>query len=512
MYNQNTNFNTAAAPQTADICLIVEGSYPYVTGGVSSWLQSLITSHKQLSFHLITLVVNTHNLVNKYQLPKNVLSLQHICLQDMPQGMTPSRHTAHLLAELKQPVLALQQHANLIEIQQILEILLPYQNQIGYRVLLNSQEAWNLILEIYQQILPHSSFINYFWSWRSLLGGLFATLIAPLPNAHVYHTISTGYAGIFAAKAKLETGKPVILTEHGIYTNERRIEILMADWLEESKERSFVFNKVKRDLRSVWTNIFESYTHACYDACDQIITLYAGNQTLQIRDGADPKKLKIIPNGIDYLTFANLKRSIGHPPTVALIGRVVPIKDVKTYIRACYLLLEDIPNLNALILGPYDEDREYYEECKSLVDHLQCQQTIQFKGQVKLTDHLGYIDAIVLTSLSEAQPLVLLEAGAAGVPSIATDVGACREMILGPSNETPPLGPGGSIVPLASPKATAEKIKLLLTDRAWHARCSAAIKERVKRYYDKDQVDLIYKQLYTGLIEQAYNIASEPRD
>jgi len=511
MYNHNTKFNTDAAPQTADICLIVEGSYPYVTGGVSSWLQSLITTQKQFSFHVVTLVVNTSKLVSKYQLPDNVLSLQHICLQDMPRGMPPSRHTPQLLAELKQPVLKLQQHADLTEIQQILEILLPYQNQVGSRILLNSEAAWNLILDIYHQILPHSSFINYFWSWRSLLGGLFATLIAPLPKAHVYHTISTGYAGIFAAKAKLETGNPVILTEHGIYTNERRIEILMADWLAESKEQSFVFNQVKRDLRNIWTNIFESYTHACYDACDQIITLYAGNQILQIRDGADPKKLKIIPNGIDYLTFANLPRAIGHPPTVALIGRVVPIKDVKTYIRACYLLLEDIPNLNALILGPYEEDLEYYEECKNLVSHLQCEQTIQFKGQVRLTEHLSHVDVIVLTSLSEAQPLVLLEAGAAGVPSIATDVGACREMILGQSDETPPLGPGGAIVPLASPKATAEKIKLLLTDRNWHARCSTAIQERVRQYYDKDQVDLIYQQLYSGLIEQAYNMTSEPR-
>ena len=61
------------------------------------------------------------------------------------------------------------------------------------------------------------------------------------------------------------------------------------------------------------------------------------------------------------------------------------------------------------------------------------------------------IAALALTSISEAQPLVILEAGAAGVPTVATDVGACREMIEGPQSEVPPLGPGGAIVGLLIP-------------------------------------------------------------
>src|SRR3546814_18617729 len=88
------------------------------------------------------------------------------------------------------------------------------------------------------------------------------------------------------------------------------------------------------------------------------------------------------------------------------------------------------------ILGPFDEDPGYCQECRDLVAMLGLGETVKFMGQVKLDDWLGRIDAIVLTSISEAQPLVILEAGAAGVPTVATDVGACREMILGPPDES----------------------------------------------------------------------------
>src|SRR5690606_11495290 len=121
-------------------------------------------------------------------------------------------------------------------------------------------------------------------------------------------------------------------------------------------------------------------------------------------------------------------------------------------------------------------------------------------GKVNVLDYLGRIDVIVLRSISEGQPLVLLEAGAAGMPLVATDVGACREIILGRADESPQLGPGGVVTTLTSPKATAEGMLKLLGDPAFYASCSAAIRERVRRYYDKDDMLDAYGQLYARLI------------
>jgi polysaccharide biosynthesis protein PelF len=126
--------------------------------------------------------------------------------------------------------------------------------------------------------------------------------------------------------------------------------------------------------------------------------------------------------------------------------------------------------------------------------------TITFTGKVNIMDYLGRIDVVVLTSISEGQPLVLLEAGAAGIPSVATDVGACREILMGRDDEQPKLGPGGVVTTLTSPKATAEGMLKLLGDPAHYAACSNAIRERVRRYYDKRDMLAAYRSLYQSLI------------
>jgi glycosyltransferase involved in cell wall biosynthesis len=350
---------------------------------------------------------------------------------------------------------------------------------------------------MYRASYADCSFLDYFWTWRAVLGGLYSVLLAPMPRARVYHPVCTGYAGLFAARARIETGRPVLLTEHGIYTNERRIEISMAEWLHRKPVHSLRLEKQSRDLKDLWVDTFASYSRACYEAASSIVTLYRGNQQLQIAEGADPERLEIIPNGVDYqqLSKAAAARTI-HPPTVALIGRVVPIKDIKTYIRAVAILREIVPDMRALLLGPANEDPDYFDECVSLVNHLGIQDSFTFAGQVAVSEYLGEIDVLVLTSISEAQPLVILEAGCAGIPAVATDVGACREMIYGDKRETEQLGAAGEIVPLSNPTAAAHAIARLFADRSYRESAAKVIRRRVELYYNKPALDDAYRDMY----------------
>jgi hypothetical protein len=57
------------------------------------------------------------------------------------------------------------------------------------------------------------SFIDFFWTWRFSHLPLFRLVDAVIPRAAVYHSISTGYAGLLAALAKLRTGSPLLITE-----------------------------------------------------------------------------------------------------------------------------------------------------------------------------------------------------------------------------------------------------------------------------------------------------------
>lgn len=271
----------------------------------------------------------------------------------------------------------------------------------------------------------------------------------------------------------------------------------MADWLADKVPGTLDIEQRRRDLRDVWIEAFIGYSRTCYEACDRITTLYAGNQVMQLRDGAPADRLEIIPNGVDYDGYSRIPRDTApRPPTVALIGRVVPIKDVKTYIRAAAILRDMVPAVRVLLLGPTEEDPIYFRECQEMVAHLGLGETFAFTGRVNIRDYLGRVDAIALTSISEAQPLVLLEAGASGVPSVATDVGSCRDIIEGRRDEDPPLGPGGFVTPLANPHATAKGLAALLTDADLRARHGEAIRRRTERYYNKNVVDQIYRQLY----------------
>lgn len=489
----------------ADVCLLLEGCYPYVSGGVSSWVQDLITTQGDLSFHVLALLPTRAEYALKFELPKNVTGVSHIYLQDLEHGVRPKGRHTEVLEQLEGPLTHLQKpQGGYDDVAAIIQILGELNETLGQRLLLNSEATWRLLLRMYQATMPQSSFLNYFWTWRSIMSGLFTSLTSPLPRARVYHTISTGYAGLVATRAKIETGRPMILTEHGIYTNERRIEITLAEWIEEAVDEGLTVDRQFRDLRDVWIDAFESYAKACYDACDSIITLYTGNQEFQLRLGADAGKLRIIPNGVDYEKLAGDAARLAapkaaRPPTVALIGRVVSIKDIKTFIQACAGVYADVPDLDALILGPMDEEPEYYAECVALTEHLGLTETVKFMGRVQLGEYLGRIDVMVLTSISEAQPLVILEAAAAGVPTVATDVGSCRELLFGQPNEEPKLGPGGAVTPVGAPIATATEIKKLLQDRAWWQQCSDAIRERVRLHYDKADIFGQYRTLYGDL-------------
>jgi polysaccharide biosynthesis protein PelF len=490
----------------ADICVILEGSYPYITGGVSSWMHDLIGAQADLTFHIVTLTADDGPRELKYMLPANVVGLSTIALQETERDIPSGPDVAALIAEIEEPLARLVATGRLADLEAVLATLRRHGETASRAALLNSEPAFDMLQRMYERTVPGSSFLNYFWTWRSLLGGLFSILLAPLPQARVYHTISTGYAGLVLARAVVETGCPGLLTEHGIYTNERRVEITMADWLADGLNDSLDLDNRPRDLRDVWIDAFTAYSHVCYEACRRIVTLYSGNQVMQLRDGADAARLRIIPNGIDYDALSRVARVTSNRPlTVALIGRVVPIKDVKTYIRTCALLArmmaDTAPDLRFLLLGPMDEDPEYFRECTAMIGHLGLEKAFTFTGRVKLADHLGSIDVVVLTSISEAQPLVLLEAGAAGIPSVATDVGSCRDLILGRADEDPALGPGGVVVPLANPQATAAAIAGLLRDADLRARCGEAIRKRTEIHYNKRVVDRIYRALYAECLE-----------
>lgn len=491
----------------ADVCLVIEGAYPYVTGGVSSWCQDLIKSQCHLTFHLVVIVAPGAELNLRYKLPPNVCGLTNIYAAYLPLGAQSVRGEKQLLDALHGPVSRVMAQGDARDLLEIIRLLAPYRHEIGRHLLLDSPAAWESFCAVYAKMCGGASFINAFWGFRTLLGGLYGTLLSELPEARVYHCISTGYAGLFAARAAFETGRPALLTEHGVYTNERRLEILAAPWLAVDDTTALAVDGDTNKIKQMWINTFVSYSRTCYQACTYVISLFEGNYALQMEDGATAQRLCIIPNGVDverYQRIVPADRPVIDGKTqlaIGLVGRVVPIKDIKTFVRACAILVKKVPNVICYVLGPMDEDKEYAAACQALAGQLGLRDRLVFTGMVNLVQWYGKIDVMVLTSISEAQPLVILEAGAAGVPSVATDVGACREIIQGRRDESPPLGLGGRVAQIGNPGAVAEGIAELLLDDKLRKACGESMRARVIKYYDIVALRLRYAQLYDELLQ-----------
>jgi polysaccharide biosynthesis protein PelF len=499
----NTRWADVISPTPADVCIIVEGAYPYVPGGVSSWIDWLIKTQPDTTFSVVALLPRPVGQKARYIRPENVVGFQNVYLQDF--GATPVKRL-RVPAETDDLALALSRLTTIggkDELADVIARLAIVKQKISLPVLFNSPVAWRLVERMYAIEMPFASFLHYFWGWRALLGGLFAVLECRLPAARVYHTISTGYAGVLAARAALETGAPALLTEHGIYTNERRIELLMAEWVADTVDKGHALDDPRFDLRDMWVRAFEAYARTCYQASSEVITLYGDNQRVQRVLGADPARLRVIANGIDLARFAEISRP---PPTgvqtIALIGRVVPIKDVKTYIRAARHLATRFPALKAYVIGPCDEDPAYAEECRDLVRELQLEAVVEFTGAVDIVQYLSKIEVVVLTSLSESQPLVVLEAGASGIPFVSTNVGSCREILEGRADEEPNLGPGGIITDVVDDRAIAEAVERLLRDGALRQRYGQTLKQRVAATYTSEQAARAYTDLYGSYLHQ----------
>ena len=67
---------------------------------------------------------------------------------------------------------------------------------------MHGREAWDLLVERYNPEENKDSFIDYFWTFRFTHLPIFKMLQLELPKARVYHTISTGYAGLLGVIAR----------------------------------------------------------------------------------------------------------------------------------------------------------------------------------------------------------------------------------------------------------------------------------------------------------------------
>ncbi len=293
----------------------------------------------------------------------------------------------------------------------------------------------------------------------------------PMPEARMYHAASTGLAGVLAARTSAATGSPLVVTEHGLAWREASFPFVAGS-------HGYRPSLPSHDERAAWQDLQLRWAREAYAQASAITTVCASNAALQRNAGA--RAPRVIENAAATVDAPRTDSTL----RVGLVGRVTPVKDVLGFVRACALVAGEIPHAEFVVVGPLDHDESYAEQCRALAARLNVR--VRFVGEAQPEAWFGKLDVVALTSLSEAQPLALLEAMGAGIPVVATDVGGCRDLVAG----------AGLVVPPASPRATAAAIVALLRDAALRERLGAAGRARVRAQHDLPGMVGAYRAVY----------------
>lgn len=497
-------------PHQSDVSLMLEGTYPYVRGGVSSWVHQLIQGMPHLTFYLV-FIGGTRDAFGDahYELPSNVTGIEtHYIMEPEASAKPRARKVGQKAISQWFNVLSHFFDSNQpLSEEEVDYLLTDVAKRHGFdrKDFLFSEESWQVLIDLYDLYAHNQSFIDFFWTFRNIYSPLFRLIeiARKLPKTRAVHSVSTGFAGFLGALTKHHQKVPYLLSEHGIYTKERKIDLSQAEWIKE--RHNILDNSIHRSheqTRLMWITFFEQLGRTSYAFADKITALYEGNRQRQVTDGAPAERTQVIVNGIKLSRFdqSYQQRPETPPKIAALVGRVVPIKDIKTFIRAIAVCASSDSEIQGWIAGPTEEDEDYFHECEMLVRSLNMEHNIQFLGMKNVAELFPQIGVCVLSSISEAQPLVLLEAMACGIPCIATNVGASAEIIHGMTDEDRELGSCGWITNIASPDKIAGAItECFHPDTPWQTLGDNG-RARVIKYYQEETMFEHFRQGYEELI------------
>ncbi|MGF7142332.1 glycosyltransferase involved in cell wall biosynthesis [Anaerotaenia torta] len=469
------------------VCIIAEGCYPYVVGGVSSWIHSIIKLFPNIEFKLIS-IISDRSSSGKfvYQLPGNLTEVHEVYLQDADWvgGKKAGRGRLHLK---KKEVDALRSLIIGEEVDWPTVFRIFDRKDISINHILMSPEFLEITKEYYSMRFSDITFSDFLWTLRSMYLPLFFALRCAVPRADVYHCVSTGYAGVIGSKAYTTyPDSRLLISEHGIYTREREEEIIKAKW-------------VRGIYKSIWIEQFRKMSKCAYHYADLVTALFEQAHSLQLELGCPANKAVITPNGIDVSRFSDLPGKDPEDPyiNVGAILRVTPIKDVKTMINAFHFAHQKEPRLKLWIMGPDDEDPEYAADCRELVKTLQAE-NIEFTGSIRTADYIGRMDMTILTSISEGQPLTILEGFAAKKPCIATNVGNCHGLVYG---ENDSFGEAGIVVPIMNISEISRAILRLARHPETARRMGENGYQRLMHKYQSVYMEEAYRRIYKALAE-----------
>jgi len=237
--------------------------------------------------------------------------------------------------------------------------------------------------------------------------------------------------------------------------------------------------------------------------CSRIISVANGVKADVLRNNwhMPAEKVAVLENSVDYARFAGVsvekseaRRMLGLSPgafVFGTVGRLAPTKGLGFLIEAFSRTKEHVPSAQLVLLG----DGLSRAQLERQALETSCGDSIHFLGHKDNIEQLyRAMDVFVLSSIAEGMPRAILEAMAAGVPCIATEVGGIPEIINSPEvgllvRPKDPLDLARAMVELA--EATGDQLQ----------KVAEKASDRVRRLYSHDVVREKLRKLYESELE-----------
>lgn len=424
------------------VMLILEGTYPFHGGGVSTWAHHLCNKVSNIDFKLYTINASFEK-DPKYKLSDNISEVIQVPLwtPDEPYDYISYGEEYYKTVAKKEwindeivaqkfiPIFKgllefiYSDDQEIEDLDIIFHQLWFYFEDYDYKETMRNRHVWITYRDTLAKFIigernPDASLIDITIGLRWIYRFLIPLSIVNLPKVDIAHLTLSGFPVIPALIANYKHDTKIMLTEHGVFIRERLLAISNSEY--------------PYFLKSLLIKFSEAIARLAYYKADVIVSVTTFNQKWEKWYGADPKKFKIIYNGIDPDVFkpgpkpAHLKDI----PTVVAVARVFELKDILTMIGSCAVVKKTIPNVQYLVYGDDQAVPEYTKECLELINELGLQENFKFMGPRKDPQNIFLEgDLSILTSISEGFPYTVIESLGCGIPVISTEVGGVKEAL-----------------------------------------------------------------------------------
>ncbi|MCC9205174.1 GT4 family glycosyltransferase PelF [Arthrobacter sp. zg-Y769] len=522
-----------------DVAIVMESTYPYLKGGVSAVVHDIVTHNQDLTYGIIHIAWDSDApQEDLYDVPENVLWVRPVYLSMQEHrhdfmavsskdlGMTPVQRRA-LAHRVFDALYALSERR---EVEPLWELI-----DEGFNERTRTYPLWALLgtrefMEVLSERMPQlgMSLADSFWTLRNFLSLAYALLSETMPRARVYHAHTTGYASLLGAAAARDHNTSFLLTEHNLYVRDTVNTLLdrnMALSITSEDYRTFDVTPEHRAWMAWWIEM----GHFCYPSAALITYLYPTAITEAARLGTDIDKAVVVPNAMVIEEFDEkyrarlaarehlVQQGSDHTWNLVYIARIVPIKGLLDLLSSLDLLRRHgFPHLHLDVLGPTEHVPEYYEACLAKIESLGLQDHVTIRGTVNVRDMLDQFDLLVLPSYNEGQPIVVLEAMAAGIPTVGSDVGGMRQLVKDglATVDGRTIGPCGELVVAGDVEQMADSIRAVIGDMDLYAEYADNARTRVQEFFQMHEIMSSYNEIYrtVGDITDMHNLATTELD